>query len=170
MSCAVSSPLQLLDWHIHLDKSLPGLLGVIGAWLHRAEIALREDIPLQQAHEETANIIHRKLEQHRVCYGEHSGKKSMSWLHWHMNVKMSCVLNCCTVFNSYGMSSIVHLCFYVYICVDISLRVECSCVFVGGAEEPRGPQAGLPADPQGPICQWRPSPPRAAAGPGREVW
>ncbi|KAG5265767.1 hypothetical protein AALO_G00246160 [Alosa alosa] len=56
---------RLLDWHIHLDKSLPGLLGVIGAWLHRAEIALREDIPLQQAHEETANTIHRKLEQHR---------------------------------------------------------------------------------------------------------
>ncbi|KTG33643.1 hypothetical protein cypCar_00001473, partial [Cyprinus carpio] len=55
---------QLLDWHIHLDKSLPGPLGVIGAWLHRAELSLREDIPIQQAHEETANIIHRKLEQH----------------------------------------------------------------------------------------------------------
>lgn len=57
---------QLLDWHIHLDKSLPGPLGVIGAWLHRAELSLREDIPIQQAHEETANIIHRKLEQHKV--------------------------------------------------------------------------------------------------------
>uniref|UniRef100_A0A3B1IR95 Calponin-homology (CH) domain-containing protein n=1 Tax=Astyanax mexicanus TaxID=7994 RepID=A0A3B1IR95_ASTMX len=56
---------RLLDWHIHLDKSLPGPLGVIGAWLHRAELALREDIPIQQAHEETANIIHRKLEQHK---------------------------------------------------------------------------------------------------------
>ncbi|XP_041828569.1 nesprin-1-like [Melanotaenia boesemani] len=56
---------RLLDWHIHLDKSLPGPLGVIGAWLHRAEIALREDIPLQHAHEETANILHRKLEQHK---------------------------------------------------------------------------------------------------------
>uniref|UniRef100_A0A8C2F311 Calponin-homology (CH) domain-containing protein n=1 Tax=Cyprinus carpio TaxID=7962 RepID=A0A8C2F311_CYPCA len=55
---------RLLDWHIHLDKSLPGPLGVIGAWLHRAELSLREDIPIQQAHEETANIIHRKLEQH----------------------------------------------------------------------------------------------------------
>ncbi|KTF86543.1 hypothetical protein cypCar_00031800 [Cyprinus carpio] len=56
---------QLLDWHIHLDKSLPGPLGVIGAWLHRAELSLREDIPIQQAHEETANILHRKLEQHK---------------------------------------------------------------------------------------------------------
>ncbi|XP_056332375.1 LOW QUALITY PROTEIN: nesprin-1 [Danio aesculapii] len=56
---------RLLDWHIHLDKSLPGPLGVIGAWLHRAELSLREDVPIQQAHEETANIIHRKLEQHK---------------------------------------------------------------------------------------------------------
>lgn len=58
--------LQLLDWHIHLDKSLPGPLGVIGAWLHRAEMALREDIPIQHAHDETANVLHRKLEQHKV--------------------------------------------------------------------------------------------------------
>ena len=58
--------MQLLDWHIHLDKSLPGPLGVIGAWLHRAEMALREDIPIQHAHEETANVLHRKLEQHKV--------------------------------------------------------------------------------------------------------
>uniref|UniRef100_A0A3B3USN7 Calponin-homology (CH) domain-containing protein n=1 Tax=Poecilia latipinna TaxID=48699 RepID=A0A3B3USN7_9TELE len=57
---------RLLDWHIHLDKSLPGPLGVIGAWLHRAEMALREDIPLQHVHEETANVLHRKLEQHKV--------------------------------------------------------------------------------------------------------
>uniref|UniRef100_A0A3B5ASD1 Calponin-homology (CH) domain-containing protein n=1 Tax=Stegastes partitus TaxID=144197 RepID=A0A3B5ASD1_9TELE len=57
---------RLLDWHIHLDKSLPGPLGVIGAWLHRAEMALREDIPIQHAHEETANVLHRKLEQHKT--------------------------------------------------------------------------------------------------------
>uniref|UniRef100_A0A3B3ZCG1 Calponin-homology (CH) domain-containing protein n=1 Tax=Periophthalmus magnuspinnatus TaxID=409849 RepID=A0A3B3ZCG1_9GOBI len=55
---------RLLEWHIHLDKSLPGPLGVIGAWLHRAEMALRDDIPIHHAHEETANVIHRKLEQH----------------------------------------------------------------------------------------------------------
>uniref|UniRef100_A0A3Q2FKT7 Calponin-homology (CH) domain-containing protein n=1 Tax=Cyprinodon variegatus TaxID=28743 RepID=A0A3Q2FKT7_CYPVA len=57
---------RLLDWHIHLDKSLPGPLGVVGAWLHRAELALREDIPLQHVHEETANVLHRKLEQHKT--------------------------------------------------------------------------------------------------------
>uniref|UniRef100_A0A672YML0 Calponin-homology (CH) domain-containing protein n=1 Tax=Sphaeramia orbicularis TaxID=375764 RepID=A0A672YML0_9TELE len=57
---------RLLDWHIHLDKSLPGPLGVIGAWLHRAEMALRDDIPIHHAHDETANVIHRKLEQHKV--------------------------------------------------------------------------------------------------------
>lgn len=58
--------LQLLDWHLHLDKSLPGPLGVIGAWLHRGEMALREDFPIQQAPEEAANVLHRKLEQHKV--------------------------------------------------------------------------------------------------------
>lgn len=57
-----------MDWHIHLDKSLPGPLGVVGAWLHRAELALREDVPLQHAHEETANVLHRKLEQHKVTF------------------------------------------------------------------------------------------------------
>lgn len=56
---------RLLDWHIHLDKSLPGPLGVVGAWLHRAELALREEVPIQHAHEETANVLHRKLEQHK---------------------------------------------------------------------------------------------------------
>lgn len=29
-------------------------------------MALREDIPTQHAHEETANVLHRKLEQHKV--------------------------------------------------------------------------------------------------------
>uniref|UniRef100_A0A8C8SH52 Calponin-homology (CH) domain-containing protein n=1 Tax=Pelusios castaneus TaxID=367368 RepID=A0A8C8SH52_9SAUR len=57
---------RLLDWHKHLDKSLPAPLGTIGAWLYRAETALREEIVIQQAHEETANTIHRKLEQHKV--------------------------------------------------------------------------------------------------------
>lgn len=56
----------MLDWHIHLDKSLPAPLGTIGAWLYRAEAALKEEVTIQQAHEETANTIHRKLEQHKV--------------------------------------------------------------------------------------------------------
>ncbi|ERE81323.1 nesprin-1-like protein [Cricetulus griseus] len=56
---------QLFDWHIQLDKSLPAPLGTIGAWLYRAEVALREEITIQQVHEETANTIQRKLEQHK---------------------------------------------------------------------------------------------------------
>uniref|UniRef100_A0A8D0G592 Calponin-homology (CH) domain-containing protein n=1 Tax=Sphenodon punctatus TaxID=8508 RepID=A0A8D0G592_SPHPU len=56
---------RLFDWHVHLDKALPAPLGTIGAWLYRAEAALREEIIIQQAHEETANTIHRKLEQHK---------------------------------------------------------------------------------------------------------
>ncbi|XP_037056262.1 nesprin-1 isoform X2 [Peromyscus leucopus] len=56
---------RLFDWHIQLDKSLPAPLGTIGAWLYRAEVALREEITIQQAHEETANTIQRKLEQHK---------------------------------------------------------------------------------------------------------
>ncbi|EGV95950.1 Nesprin-1 [Cricetulus griseus] len=55
----------LFDWHIQLDKSLPAPLGTIGAWLYRAEVALREEITIQQVHEETANTIQRKLEQHK---------------------------------------------------------------------------------------------------------
>uniref|UniRef100_A0A8B9U3T4 Calponin-homology (CH) domain-containing protein n=1 Tax=Anas zonorhyncha TaxID=75864 RepID=A0A8B9U3T4_9AVES len=57
---------RLFDWHIQLDKSLPEPLGTIGAWLYRAEVVLREEVSIQQAHEETANIIHRKLEQLKV--------------------------------------------------------------------------------------------------------
>uniref|UniRef100_A0A8C9EF62 Spectrin repeat containing nuclear envelope protein 1 n=1 Tax=Phocoena sinus TaxID=42100 RepID=A0A8C9EF62_PHOSS len=56
---------RLFDWHIQLDKSLPAPLGTIGAWLYRAEVALREEITIQQVHEETANTIQRKREQHK---------------------------------------------------------------------------------------------------------
>ncbi|EPQ19233.1 Nesprin-1 [Myotis brandtii] len=56
---------RLFDWHIQLDKSLPAPLGTIGAWLYRAEVALREEITTQQVHEETANTIQRKREQHK---------------------------------------------------------------------------------------------------------
>ncbi|CAI9612033.1 unnamed protein product [Staurois parvus] len=54
---------RILDWHVQLDKSLPAPLGTIGSWLYRAEVALREEIIIQQSHDETANIVHRKLEQ-----------------------------------------------------------------------------------------------------------
>ncbi|XP_010119459.1 PREDICTED: nesprin-1-like, partial [Chlamydotis macqueenii] len=66
---------RLLDWHIHLDKSLPAPLGTIGAWLYRAEAALREEVTVQQTHEETANIIHRKLEQHKDLLKNIDGHK-----------------------------------------------------------------------------------------------
>uniref|UniRef100_A0A8C3TZX5 Spectrin repeat containing nuclear envelope protein 1 n=1 Tax=Catharus ustulatus TaxID=91951 RepID=A0A8C3TZX5_CATUS len=66
---------RMLDWHIHLDKSLPAPLGTIGAWLYRAEAALREEVAVQQAHEETANTIHRKLEQHKDLLKNIDGHK-----------------------------------------------------------------------------------------------
>uniref|UniRef100_H3A1G7 Calponin-homology (CH) domain-containing protein n=1 Tax=Latimeria chalumnae TaxID=7897 RepID=H3A1G7_LATCH len=66
---------RLLEWHNRLDKSLPAPLGTIGAWLHRAEAALREEIAVQQAHEETANVIHRKLEQHKEVLKQLDGHK-----------------------------------------------------------------------------------------------
>lgn len=60
------SLLQLLDWHLQLDRSLPAPLDTVGAWLHEAEGALRQEIIVQQAHDVTANTVHRALEQHKV--------------------------------------------------------------------------------------------------------
>ena len=57
---------QLLDWHLQLDRSLPAPLDMVGAWLHEAEGALRQEIIIQQAHDVTANTVHRALEQHKV--------------------------------------------------------------------------------------------------------
>ncbi|KAG2468780.1 SYNE1 protein, partial [Polypterus senegalus] len=67
----------LLEWHIQLDNLLPGVLGTIGAWLHRAEISLREEISVQQAHEETANNIHRKLEQYKEVLKSLEGQRQV---------------------------------------------------------------------------------------------
>ncbi|KAG6937090.1 spectrin repeat containing nuclear envelope protein 1, partial [Chelydra serpentina] len=65
-----------------LDKSLPAPLGTIGAWLYRAEAAVREEIIVQQAHEETANTIHRKLEQHKDLLKNIDGhKKAFQGIH-----------------------------------------------------------------------------------------
>lgn len=36
-------------------------------------MALREDFPIQQAPEETANVLHRKLEQHKVTQHKNIG-------------------------------------------------------------------------------------------------
>uniref|UniRef100_A0A7M4FLZ9 Calponin-homology (CH) domain-containing protein n=1 Tax=Crocodylus porosus TaxID=8502 RepID=A0A7M4FLZ9_CROPO len=73
---------RLLDWHILLDKSLPAPLGTIGAWLYRADSALKEEIIIQQAHEETANAIHRKLEHHKDLLKNVDGhKKTFQEIH-----------------------------------------------------------------------------------------
>ncbi|XP_034001994.1 nesprin-1-like [Trematomus bernacchii] len=56
---------RLVEWHLHLDQSLPGPLGGVGAWLHRAETILREDVSLKNQPEDTANELHRKLDQHK---------------------------------------------------------------------------------------------------------
>uniref|UniRef100_A0A672Z6W5 Calponin-homology (CH) domain-containing protein n=1 Tax=Sphaeramia orbicularis TaxID=375764 RepID=A0A672Z6W5_9TELE len=56
---------KLLDWHLQLDRSLPSPLDMVGTWLHQAEGALRQEISVQQAHDETASIVHRALEQHK---------------------------------------------------------------------------------------------------------
>uniref|UniRef100_A0A3Q3K894 Calponin-homology (CH) domain-containing protein n=1 Tax=Monopterus albus TaxID=43700 RepID=A0A3Q3K894_MONAL len=117
---------RLLDWHIHLDKSLPGPLGVIGAWLHRAEMALREDVPIQHAHEETANVLHRKLEQHKV-------KLADLWV----------------VFDAYH-AFVLHR----YSIKEINLNMILCFHFAGGITKPGITQADLPADPQGQISEW----------------
>lgn len=56
---------RLLDWHLQLDRSLPAPLDTVGAWLHDAEEALRQEITIQQAHDITASTVHRALEQHK---------------------------------------------------------------------------------------------------------
>ncbi|CAB1447009.1 unnamed protein product [Pleuronectes platessa] len=56
---------RLLDWHLQLDRSLPAPLDTVGAWLHEAEGALRQEIVVQQAHDVTAKTVHRALEQHK---------------------------------------------------------------------------------------------------------
>ncbi|XP_029943268.1 nesprin-1-like [Salarias fasciatus] len=73
---------RLLDWHVHLDQSLPGPLGETGAWLHRAETALREDVPVTQTPEETANVLQRRLDQHReVLKTLESHRQSFQQIH-----------------------------------------------------------------------------------------
>uniref|UniRef100_A0A670IV44 Calponin-homology (CH) domain-containing protein n=1 Tax=Podarcis muralis TaxID=64176 RepID=A0A670IV44_PODMU len=73
---------RIFEWHLHLDKSLPAPLGTIGAWLHRAEASLTEEIISQQAHEETANIINRKLGQQKDVLKNVDGyKKTFQEIH-----------------------------------------------------------------------------------------
>uniref|UniRef100_A0A3Q2NMR6 Nesprin-1-like n=1 Tax=Fundulus heteroclitus TaxID=8078 RepID=A0A3Q2NMR6_FUNHE len=66
---------RLLDWHLELDRSLPAPLGTVGEWLHEAEGALRQEITVQQAHDITANTVHRALEQHKVSVEQCTGRR-----------------------------------------------------------------------------------------------
>lgn len=52
--------------HLHLDRSLPAPLDTVGAWLHEAEGALRQEVVVHHAHDVTANAVHRALEHHKV--------------------------------------------------------------------------------------------------------
>lgn len=52
--------------HLHLDRSLPAPLDMVGVWLHEAEGALRQEVVVHQAHDVTANTVHRALEHHKV--------------------------------------------------------------------------------------------------------
>ncbi|KAJ0026823.1 hypothetical protein NQD34_017823, partial [Periophthalmus magnuspinnatus] len=73
---------RLLDWHLKLDRSLPAPLDQVGSWLHQAEGALRQEVIMQQAHEQTANIIHRALEQHKdVLRSLESHKQVLQRIH-----------------------------------------------------------------------------------------
>lgn len=56
--------------------SLPAPLDTVGTWLHQAEGALRQEIIIQQAHDETANSVHRALEQHKVSMEPYMGDKT----------------------------------------------------------------------------------------------
>lgn len=57
-------------WEWLLDSKLPGALGEVGDWLGRAEnLIYSDDIP-QVMNEETAGIISRKLEQHKLFFAE----------------------------------------------------------------------------------------------------
>lgn len=68
---------QLLDWHLQLDRSLPAPLDMVGEWLHEAEGALRQEIIVQQAHDVTANTVHRALEQHKVSIIDRRDKRQL---------------------------------------------------------------------------------------------
>ncbi|KAF3420921.1 hypothetical protein E2986_09204 [Frieseomelitta varia] len=59
----------MLRWLWLLDSYLPGELGVVGRWLHRAEDLLLSDndIP-EEMTDETANIISNKLEEHKKFF------------------------------------------------------------------------------------------------------
>lgn len=61
---------QLLYWLWLLDSALPGDFKTIGEWLARAEKLLYCDEIPEAMNEETATIISRKLEEHKVFFAD----------------------------------------------------------------------------------------------------
>ena len=55
---------------------------MVGTWLHQAEGALRQEIVIHQAHDETANTVHRALEQHKVSMEPYTGEKTRTPNHF----------------------------------------------------------------------------------------
>ena len=61
-----STEQQTRVWLWKLDSNLPDRLGHLGDWLYRAEELLDGNIAYTDRHEDMANNIQRKLEEHRV--------------------------------------------------------------------------------------------------------
>ena len=57
-------------WQWKLDNNLPGRMGHIGDWLHRAEESTQAEISVADRHEDTANNIRQRLEEHRLLFQE----------------------------------------------------------------------------------------------------
>ncbi len=63
-------PCRVLQvWQWKLDSSLPGRLGQIGDWLHRAEQLLDQPLTYTDLHQENADMLHKRLEHHKVHAG-----------------------------------------------------------------------------------------------------
>lgn len=63
----ISLLFQLKEWEWYLDRLLPPPMNRVGEWLSKAEfmISTGDDIPTVM-NEETATVISRKLEEHKV--------------------------------------------------------------------------------------------------------
>lgn len=58
--------LQMKNWQWQLDRSLPEPFKVIGEWITKAEQIINDNNIPSVMNEETAVIISRKLEDHKV--------------------------------------------------------------------------------------------------------
>ena len=57
---------QVHVWQWKLDSNLPGRLGQIGDWLYRAEELLNFEAKPSDHHEESADQIRAKINEHKV--------------------------------------------------------------------------------------------------------